>query len=161
LALDAEVELTNSGNRKWIPLEKFFTGVNQTQRQPNELLTSIRWPIPAKRTKGAFYKVGLRKADAISVLSVAVWVALDEKGKCKTVRIALGAVSPRPLRAYEAEDLFPGNSPGPNLIEEAAQLCTKAASPIDDIRGSSDYRRRITGVIVRRLLNDVITDLLK
>ncbi len=160
LVLDAEVELTSKGNGRWLALDDFITGVNQTKRQPDELLTSIRWPVRPENCSSAFYKLGLRKADAISVLSVAVRIILDEKGQCASARIALGAVAPRPMRATVAEDLLEGNTLSPELIEEAARLSAQATEPIDDVRGSAVYRRRVTGVVVRRLLISVTNELL-
>jgi carbon-monoxide dehydrogenase medium subunit len=160
LVLDAEVELISKGNVRWLALDDFITGVNQTKRQPDELLTSIRWPIRPENCGSAFYKLGLRKADAISVLSVAVRIILDEKGQCASARIALGAVAPRPMRATAAEDLLEGNTLSPELIEEAARLSAQATEPIDDVRGSAVYRRRVTGVVVRRLLISVTNKLL-
>ena len=160
LVLDAEVELTSKGNGRWLALDDFITDVNQTKRQPDELLTSIRWPVRPENCSSAFYKLGLRKADAISVLSVAVRIILDEKGQCASARIALGAVAPRPMRATVAEDLLEGNTLSPELIEEAARLSAQATEPIDDVRGSAVYRRRVTGVVVRRLLISVTNELL-
>jgi carbon-monoxide dehydrogenase medium subunit len=96
--------------------------------------------------------VGLRKADAISVLSAAVLLALDAAGRCHHCAIALGALAPRPFRAAEAEAALDGNTITPDLIAEAARLAAVSARPISDIRGEANYRRRVTEVVIRRLL---------
>jgi len=152
LALGAEVELVSQEHTRWVPLDEFMVGVRKTLIQPDELMRSIRWSKPPERSAGAFYKVGLRKADAISVLSVAMMVACDTSGRCTLARIALGALAPRPLRAYEAEKALLGRPLQAEGIAEAARLAAEATRPISDIRGTADYRKRVTEVTVRRLL---------
>jgi carbon-monoxide dehydrogenase medium subunit len=152
LALGAEVELVCREHTRWVPLDEFMVGVRKTLIQPDELMRSIRWSRPPERSAGAFYKVGLRKADAISVLSAAVMVACDTSGRCTLARIALGALAPRPLRAYEAENALLGQPLRAEGIAEAARLAAEATRPISDIRGTADYRKRVTEVTVRRLL---------
>lgn len=155
LVLDAEVELVSQGTRRWVPLEEFIVGANQTLLQPQELLVTIRWPVPPPRSEGAFHKRGLRKALACSVVTAAVMVQCDHDGRCQQARIALGAVAPRPIRPHEAEDVLCGQALTDEVIVEAARLSAAATSPIDDVRGSADYRRRVVPVLVRRLLEQV------
>jgi aerobic carbon-monoxide dehydrogenase medium subunit len=152
LALDASVELVSALGTRCLPLEEFFVGVRVTQRRPDELLAAIRWPIPAPHSAGGLYKLGLRKADAIAVIGVAAMVEGDGSGGCKQARIALGSVAPRPLRAHAAEDALRGVSLTADAIAVAARLAAELATPIDDVRGSADYRRRVVEVYVRRLL---------
>jgi CO/xanthine dehydrogenase FAD-binding subunit len=96
---------------------------------------AIRWPVPSERSAGAYTKIGLRKADAISVLSAAVMLELDDDGVCKQVKIALGAVAPKPYCAHEAETLLLDSQLEPERIAEAARLAGESTRPIDDIRG--------------------------
>lgn len=152
LVLDAEVELQNAAGARVVPLDDFFVHVRRTVREPGELLTTVRFPKLGPESGTAFHKVGLRKADAISVLSVAVRVDRDEAGACTAARIALGAVAPRPLRARAAESLLEGEALTEELVAEAARLAGEASQPIDDIRGPADYRRRVVEALVRRLL---------
>ena len=100
-------------------------------------------------------EIGLRNADAIAVVNGAVRVDLDEGGVCRTARIALGAVAPTPIRAYEAERALEGQVLTPEGIAEAARRAAEATRPIDDIRGAAAYRRYVAGVIVRRMLEGV------
>lgn len=155
LVLSAEVELASKEETRHVPLEDFLVGVRQTLRQPQELLVAIRWPVPPPQSAEAFRKLGLRKADAISVLSAAVMVASNEDGRCQQARIALGAVAPRPIRVPAAEDTLRSQPLADEVIAQAAHLSAEAVSPIDDIRGSADYRQRMTEVLVRRLLAEV------
>ncbi len=152
LVLDAEVELASPGQTRWLPLADFFVSVRQTRLQPGELLVALRWPVPCATAHGGFAKFGLRKADAISVVSAAVQLDCTADGRCRQARIALGAVAPRPLRMPAAEAALEGRKLEREAIAEAARLCGEAASPIDDVRASAVYRRRLAGVLVRRLL---------
>jgi len=157
LALDAEVELASQSGIRRLPLADFLVGVRKTLRRHDELLIAVRFPVPPAGSANHFQKMGLRKADAISVLSAAVAVTCDAAGRCTAARIALGALAPRPLRATAAESLLIGEKLTPAAIAESARLAGEAARPIDDIRGSADYRRQVTEVIVRRLLEKVLT----
>ena len=152
----AEVELTSRSGTRYVPMEAFIVGVRKTVRRPDELITAIRFPVPPANSASAFHKVGLRKADAISVLSVAVWVERDAAGVCRKARIALGSVAPTPIRVRAAEDCLTGQPLTPALIQEAASLAAEAARPIDDLRGSAAYRQRVVEVVTRRLLIAVV-----
>jgi CO/xanthine dehydrogenase FAD-binding subunit len=152
LALGAGVDLVSVQGTRTVPLEDFFVGVRRTQRRPDELLAAIRWPMPPAGSAGGFTKFGLRRADAIAVLSAAVMVEFDGSGTCSRARIALGAVAPRPIRCPAAEEALQGKPLAADTIDAAARLAAETASPIDDIRGSAGYRRRVVAVLVRRLL---------
>jgi CO/xanthine dehydrogenase FAD-binding subunit len=136
-----------------VPLTEFFTGVRKTVRQPDELLVRVFWP--AKAGAGAFHKFGLRRADAISVISAAVAVEANGDGRCHGAAVALGAVAPKPIRVPEAERLLCENEWTAEVVAAAARLAAAHTRPIDDIRGSAAYRRHIAEVIVRRLLSQV------
>jgi xanthine dehydrogenase FAD-binding subunit len=155
LVLGAEVELASKEGSRHVPIQDFMTGVRKTVRRPDELLVAIRWPAPPPNSATAFHKLALRKADAISVLSVAVMVQRDERGNCAQARIALGAAAPTPLRAYTAEELLCGQPLTPEAIDEAAHLASEATCCIDDVRGTAAYRQRVTAALVRRLLTEV------
>jgi len=159
LSLDAEVELASTSGQRRLPLDEFFVHVNQTRLRADELLAAARWRIPQLRSASAFYKLGLRKADTISVVSVAVRIEIGEGGVCRVARIALGSVAPRPLRAYAAEEAMAGRVITPELITEAGRLSREAASPIDDVRGSANYRRHMVETLVRRCLSQASEDL--
>jgi len=155
LVLGAEVELASRQGTRRVGLDEFFVHVRETVRRPDELLVSVRWPVPAPGSVGAFRKLALRKADAISVVSAAVMVEPDENGRCGQARIALGAVAPTPIRARLAEKALRGEALTPEAITQASRLAAETVSPIDDVRGSADYRQRVTEVLIRRLLAEV------
>ncbi len=181
LVLDAEVELASQEGTRRVPLKDFFVHVRQTIRQPHELITAIRVPLPPEGSHAHFFKVALRKADAIAVVNGAVRVDREyggggreygvgsreygvggreyggggNEGRCRAARIALGAVAPTPIRAYEAERALEGQPLTPEVIAEAARRAAEATRTIDDIRGSAAYRRVVTEVMVRRALEGI------
>jgi len=156
MIMDGEVQLASrDGGFHWVPLDSFITGVRKTIRRPDEVITSIRFPVPPAGSDTAYYKLGLRKADAISVVSAAVRIDRTEDGTVGRVRIALGSVAPRPMRAYAGEQALLGKRLDPESIGEAARLASEAVSPISDLRGSANYRRQMACVLVSRLLHQI------
>jgi CO/xanthine dehydrogenase FAD-binding subunit len=156
LALGAEVQLTSQKGSRWVPLHEFFVHVRKTVRKPDELLTAVHWPLVPAHSANTFYKLGLRKADAISVVSLAIYVALDANNKISTARIALGSVAPTPIRAFDAESYLIGKAGSEDGYAEAAKLAQKACKPISDVRASADYRREMVEVLVKRLLRESV-----
>lgn len=152
LALGAEVVLASRSGERTLPMDEFHLGVRRTAREPDELITEIRWPRPPKGSAGVFLKLGLRKGDAVSVVSAAAQISRGPDGSCQMARIALGAVAPKPLRAYLAESVINGEALTPSLIAEVARIAVGECSPIDDVRASAEYRRRMVAVLVRRTL---------
>ncbi len=154
LAMEAYVELRSVRGKRLIPVDEFFLGVRKTARRKDELLTAIRIPRLPKALSTSYRKLGLRKADAISVVSVAAAAFPHRDGGIET-RIALGAVSPIPQRARAAEHVLAQRGWTAEAFEAAAQGAAEACSPIDDLRGSASYRRRIVRVLVRRALTEL------
>ena len=111
----------------------------------------MTFPTPPATATGGFVKLALR--DAMAVAMVSVSVVLEWQGNfCQRARIALGAVAPTPMRAYDGEALLAGQRLDTERIAACARACAQAASPIDDVRGSAQYRRRMIEVLVRRLV---------
>ena len=158
LALDARVKLESAeGASRVLPLEEFFHGVRQTALRPDELLTTIELPRPDAADQAFYYKLGKRKADAISIVSVAIALRC-ESDKVQHVRIALGAVAAVAMRAHKAEAALLGGVLSESTITAAANAAVAEASPIDDFRASADYRRRMVDVLVRRGLEQIAAE---
>jgi xanthine dehydrogenase iron-sulfur cluster and FAD-binding subunit A len=151
MALGAQVTLRSMAGERIVPLADFYTGVRKTVMQPDELLTSISFAPLGASTRGMFLKLGLRKAQAISVVNVAVIVSFSGD-VVSGARITLGSVAPTIIRAPEAEEFLAGKSLTQEAIDEAAKLAAAASKPIDDIRGSAAYRREMVRVLTRRAL---------
>lgn len=159
-ALDAQVTLESSARgKRTLTFPQFYQGVRQTALAPDEMLVEISFPALRKNQRGAFLKLGLRQAQAIAVVNVAVVLTFDatsegqqEKQTVVDARITLGSVAPTIVRAQEAEAALIGQILTEQSIHRAAELATDAARPIDDIRGSAVYRRLMVGVHTRRAL---------
>lgn len=158
LALDAHIELVSQIGTRTLPLHEFFLGPRKTARRDNELISSLQLPVTSRQStvsslqsSSAFYKLGLRQADAISLVSVAVWLERDGD-KIRDVRIALGAVAPRPIRALRAEEILRGQIFNETNLKESARVAAEECSPIDDLRASANYRKRMVNVLARRML---------
>lgn len=154
LALEATVILAGDGKSRQIPIEKFFHGVNQTVLKADEIIKEICFQKPNANVRMSYIKLGRRGAMAISVVSIAV-VLETESGKCKKVRISLGAVAPKPIRAYEVEEMLEGKEITDKLIGACCEHVQTEIRPITDIRASAEYRRQVSSVLLRRLIQEV------
>jgi carbon-monoxide dehydrogenase medium subunit len=137
--------------RREIPIDQFFVGPGQTILKPGEVVKEIIFPKPNPNYKMAYHKLGLRNSDAISVVSIAVLLEFNE-AHCRKVRIGMGAVAPRPIRAYRAEEAMTGKKLTEELIEEGCRIVQQEIHPISDIRASAEYRRSMTSVLLKRVL---------
>lgn len=153
ISLDAEVELASASGTRTVALDEYFLGYKTDVRRADELITSISWPCPAENADNAFYKLGRRKGDAITITGVAVTLVVVA-GACRKVRIALGAVSPCVVRARAAEAMLGGEVLTPELITAAARQAGTECSPIDDVRATAEYRRLTVESLTRRLLGE-------
>ena len=163
MALDAVVTLRSAerGDRT-VPLREFYTGVRRTVMQPDEILVDIAFPALQADERGMFIKLGLRRAQAISVVNVAAVIRIDphpsplpEGEGIRGARIALGCVAPTIVRCDEAETFLVGKTLTEDVIEQAGVLAQRAAKPIDDIRAPADYRRDMVAVVVKRALRAI------
>lgn len=155
IALGAQVTLQSAERgERTLPLDSFLLGVRKTALTPDELLTGISFPVLKENERGTFIKLGLRRAQAISVVNVAV--VLGFAGNViERARITLGAVAPTIISAPEAEQYLAGCPLDEGTIAEAARLASRAARPIDDIRGSANYRREMVRVLTARALRQL------
>ena len=154
-ALDARVTLASASGRRTLAFPDFFHGVRRTDARPDEMIVDISFPLPPETARGTFIKVGLRRAQAISLVNIAVMLDFDGD-VVANARIAFGSVAPTIVRATAAEESLVGRKLTPEVIETAAGLIQEAISPIDDIRASAEYRRHLAGVITRRALEQLV-----
>jgi xanthine dehydrogenase iron-sulfur cluster and FAD-binding subunit A len=143
-----------------ISLEEFMLGVRHTQLEPDEMLTGISFPALKENECGTFVKLGLRRAQAISVVNVAVVLgfrpsAATRSAEIESAWITLGSVAPTIVAAEEAQRFLVGEVLEDHLIDDAARFAMNAARPIDDIRGTAAYRREMVRVLVARALTQL------
>ncbi len=156
MALDAVLTLESARGKRQVKLADFYTGVRKTVLQPDEMLVDIAFKgLDAATQKGTFVKVALRRAQAISVVNLAI-ILTFESSTVKSAVITLGAVAPTIIRAAEAEAYLAGKTLTEEVIARAAELARDAAKPIDDIRSSADYRREMVRVFTRRGLKALL-----
>ncbi len=155
MALGAQVRLASKQGERLVPLEEFYTGVRKNAMQPDEMLAEILFPALQSNQPGTFIKFALRNAQAISLVNTAVVITLAENSTIQEAAITLGAVAPTIIHAKEAEAFLVGKSFDASTIEQAAALARQAGRPISDVRASSDYRKTMTQVVVRRALKTV------
>lgn len=154
LGLSAVAKITGPGGQREVLLEEFFTCPGGTCLKKGEILLEIQVPPPSPNTRGVYLKHS-RTAVDLATVGVAV-IMTSENGTCKDIRIALGAVSPTPMRAKQAEDLLRGKKVTENLIEKVAQEAADESKPISDVRASVGYRREIVRVLTRRAIKQLI-----
>ena len=147
-----------TGNRE-ISLDDFFLGPGKTIMSDDEILAEIILDELPACTGSGYIKLGMRKALEISLVNVAAVITLDKPdGVIAGARIVMGAVGPTPLRAPTAEKLLIGKKPGNELFAEAGKLAAGDSRPIDDFRGSAEYRCDMVRVITQRALQKALHD---
>jgi carbon-monoxide dehydrogenase medium subunit len=155
IAGSASVRLVGSQGERTIPADDFIVGPRRTLRERDEVLAEIIIPPMAwaSGTGASYHKFGLRSSSALAVAGVAAWVRL-EKSKVRECRIVLGAVHSTPLLATEASAKAVGKAPSTDLSRAVGKWAAEECSPIDDLRGSADYRRELVRVLTARALDD-------
>jgi carbon-monoxide dehydrogenase medium subunit len=154
VALDARVEIVGPRGVRRLDIADFCTGFRTTALQPGELVRAISIRKAANNRRGIFLKLGLRRAQAISVINVAAVVFFDG-ARVRDARIALGCVGPTIVRATEAEAALVGRPLDRESRARAATLAAEGISPIDDVRGTAGYRRTAVAALVARALERI------
>jgi xanthine dehydrogenase iron-sulfur cluster and FAD-binding subunit A len=147
-ALDAVLVLASTRGERTLPIAEFFDGFRQTRLRPDELIREIRFPALGADRRGLFLKLGLRRAQAISVIDVAFVLEFEAGGRVREARIALGCLAPTIVRARLAEAAVAGRSLDAATCAAAAQAVPADAAPIGDIRGSAKYRLATLSALV-------------
>lgn len=155
VTLEAQAVIAGPGGERRVPMAEFFTGVRQTVLAPNELLVELIVPPPGPHSGGQYLRHTPRRELDIAVVGVASQLTLAD-GRCTRARIALASVAPTPVRAIAAERALEGHAVTPEAIERAATLAIEAARPIDDQRGSIEFRKHLVRVLTRRTLTTAL-----
>jgi len=157
LVLDASVELRSIRGTRTLPVAEFIHGNRRTARRPDELVTAIHLPHPARNSRSTFLKLGARRYLVISIVMVAGLLAVDD-GCVTTARFAVGACAATAKRLPALEAALGGQPPGSALarLVQVEQLAPLA--PIDDPRGSAAYRMDAALTLLRRALIELTED---
>jgi CO/xanthine dehydrogenase FAD-binding subunit len=154
LVYNAELELVSTKGSRWLPYGSFHTGYKKMNMRPDELIRAIRLPRTTNGWKHYYRKVGTRRAQAISKVCFAA-AARVEDGRIADVCIALGSVAPTPLRAIQTENLLRGEKPDSVVLSAAQAALASEIAPIDDMRSTARYRRRVAQNLLAEFLEVV------
>lgn len=154
LALGAELTISGVDGQRKEPIEKFYPDYGRTSLQSGEMVTEVFLPGPPPGTATAFMNLVRTHAD-IAKVSIAVTITVRE-GVCREVRIAVGAAAPTVFRAEKAEALLRGRKLNSGAINDAAETAAGETAPITDLRSTAEYRKEMTGVLVRRALEKAL-----
>jgi len=151
VALDASVELMSRSGVRRLKLTEFLRGSYETALEAGELLSAIIVPPPAG-LRGSYIKFTAGSSEERPCAGIAVLTNIQE-GVCRELRLAVGAVSPKPERVHKAEEMARGEKLTPALIGAISAEASRAGEAIDDLRGLADYKRHLVGVLVRRAVS--------
>jgi len=158
LTLNATVELQSIAGTRTVPLSDFIVGVRKIDLKSDELLTAIHIPDVGEKTVGRFLKLGSRKFLVISIAMVSAVVLTDDGGRIELVRVAVGSCSATALRLGELETALAGQTAA--QLQEQPEIWTKYLgnlSPIDDVRGSGEYRLEAAGELCKRVVLEAMS----
>ena len=129
-----------SGKRE-VPIEDFHTGPGKTVLENGEMLVSLKFPKRKPNSSDSYLRMTPRTEMDIAVVGCGVNVTL-ENNVCVAARVSLGAVAPTPLLIREASDMMVGTVRNSDILDKVSKLCMDSCNPIDDKRGTVEYRTR-------------------
>lgn len=150
--LDSKVHIYGPQGSRTVPIDDFILGVRQVALDEGELVTHVSFEVSDLEWRGTFEKLGLRRAMAIAVVSIAA-LLIFEQDQVIEARLALGAVAPTIIRVPNAESFLVGRVLNDATIESTALMASEAAKPIDDVRASARYRKLAVQGLIRRALH--------
>jgi CO/xanthine dehydrogenase FAD-binding subunit len=156
LVLEAALTLEGPGGTREVSLEDFFKGPGETCMESTEVLKTISLPGTKQGTGTAFLKTG-RVSQDIALINAAALVVMDG-GVCTTCRLAAGAVAPVPLRLRKTEQAVEGQEITPDLLERVKGMVEEEVSPITDVRSTAEYRRVMSGVLIKRAIDQAVKE---
>src|SRR5215510_10829193 len=154
-AFDAEVEIGSVRGVRKVGFNHFYTGYRQTVMEPDEILLAVRMRKLNSDERSFFFKVGTRRAQAISKIVMAVKVGTTG-ADINSISIALGSVAPTVIRAHQTESLMTNSTLDAAIIEQARKAISQEIAPITDVRSTEHYRRTVTGNALARVLAKLI-----
>ena len=151
LALDARLRLVGPSGERTVPVDEFFIAPFETILGHAEILTEIQIPSLPTASAGCYQWITKMSSVDETLVGVAVVMTADSAdGICKDIKIGLCSVAPTPIRARRAEELLRGNKIEDRLVEQTAQVAAGETTP----RSRADYRRKMTGILVKRAINE-------
>ena len=153
-AYDAEVEIGSARGSRAVPFNEFYTGYRRTVLEPDELVLSVRISKLRGGERDFFWKVGTRRAQAISKTVLAAKARMMNS-VIESIRIGVGSVAPTVVRAGKTELLLAGAKLTKDLIDRARAMISEEIAPITDLRSTEHYRRTVTGNVLVKFLRQL------
>ena len=150
IAAGAACEIAGPGGTRSLPVEDVVTGPGQLSLAPGEIVVSFVMPKPPPRSGDAYLRFIPRTEMDIAVVGAGVALTLDEAGVCTHARLGLGAVAPRPLLVEAGAEALIGTTVDDDALAALSAAASAACNPIDDKRGTIEYRVKVAGVLARR-----------
>lgn len=150
IASGAKIVVAGPKGVREIPAEEFPKAPGRTALEANEFVVSLVLPVPPKRSGDAYLRFIPRTEMDIAVVGAGVSLTLNEDGTCSSARVALGAVAPTALLVHDAMDVLIGSKLDGGTLEKLDKAAREACNPIDDKRGTIEYRTKVAGVLARR-----------
>lgn len=154
-AFDAELEIGSARGTRRVAFNQFYTGYRGSVLERDELLLAVRIPKLKSGERDFFWKVGTRRAQAISKTVMAARVSVDGD-KIESMSIGVGSVAPTVIRAYRTEACLAGAALTPSLMEDSRRMIASEVSPITDLRSTEHYRRTVTGNVLVKFLRQLV-----
>ena len=151
IALGARAKIAGPKGEHEVPVDKVCTAPGRTVLEPGELLVQILIPPPPAHSSDAYLRFIPRNEMDIAVVGVGSALTLDGD-RVKAATIALGAVGPTPIVATKAAESLIGKKLDEGALATAAKVASEVCTPIDDMRGTAEFRKHVTGVLTLRTL---------
>ena len=149
IAAGCKAVIAGPGERKEIPIENFHLGPGKTILENGQMLVALKFPKRNNNSADAYLRMTPRTEMDIAVVGCGVNISI-ENGVCTNARVSLGAVAPKPLLINEASDILVGSCLDEVTLEKVSKICRDSCNPIDDKRGTIDYRTKVAGVLFKR-----------
>jgi len=153
--LGARARLLGPGGTREVPLSEFFLGFYTTALEPEEILTEVIIPVLPETARAAYFKYTSLSAEGRPCVAIGALADFDSDGKCKDLRIAVGAAVETPQRVESAEALAYGQTLTGELVAAISEEYARTLDTLSDVRGSAWYRKEMIRVFVKRALEEV------
>ena len=148
------MEIGSARGTRQVAFNEFYTGYRRTTLEPDELVLAVRIPKLKEGERDFFWKVGTRRAQAISKTVLAAKAKMSGQ-TIEAISIGVGSVAPTVIRASQTEGLLTGATLTPALVEEARRLIAQEIAPITDLRSTEHYRRTVTANVLVKFLRQL------
>ena len=141
--------IAGPNGKREIPIEEFHIGPGKTVLDNGEMLVSLKFPKREINSSDAYLRMTPRTEMDIAVVGCGVNITF-ENNVCTAARVSLGAVAPTPLLIKDASKIMVGSDLNSEILDKVSKICMDACAPIDDKRGTIDYRTKVAGVLFKR-----------